>query len=91
MKPTATDIATPFGMHAIPGPDASVVALLENLLEQAKRGEIVGVAAVVINPVRETMSKWALGGPCGSHDIMAGIVWLQDDFLRYKREGDESQ
>ena len=89
-RPAKAKVATPFGLHSVPGPSADVVDLLETLLAQAKRGEIVGIAATVINPAKYTMSKWASDGPVGNNDLIAGIAWLQNDYLMTQREEDQS-
>lgn len=77
-------IATPFGRHSVPGPDGDVVELLEGLLAEARRGEIVGVAAAVVSPNQYIRCEYA--GSASSHVVLAGICWLKDDFIRRERE-----
>ena len=74
------DITALFATTPVPGAiEQSVVDLLEDLLSQAKRGEIVGLAAVWVDPARLVANGWV--GVAPTNPMLAGIARLQFNYL----------
>jgi hypothetical protein len=57
------------------GQPEGVVELLEELLEDARRGEIKAIAVVVCDPA-DKIKPQSAGATC-RHQLMAGAVYLQ--------------
>jgi hypothetical protein len=74
------------GDRTPPAPDGTepqVIALLEELLAEARRGEIVAFATAVIRPNREIGTRSS--NPVGHrHLLIAGAVYLMSDLAQEK-------
>ena len=81
MSRRKSNVVKAFGLHSVPEPSADIVERLQTLLAQAKKGEIIGIAYVVMAPSRAKRTGWVAGGICDNHDLVAGISILQHEFL----------
>ena len=70
-------IVVPF-RGAIPAhgvPSEEVVEFLNDLLKQARKGAITGIAACWVGPAETVCSSWA-AGTASQHDMIAGAAIL---------------
>lgn len=74
------EVVTPFGPHLDEGPSDSTIATLEDLLEQAKRGEIVALAYAGVRPNREVFWSWC--GEGNANLLMAGLTGLHHRYAK---------
>ena len=70
----------PKGLAAGSPINDSVVALLEKYLEQARRGEINGIAVALSRPNGAINSFWS--STDAQHKVMAAIACLQWEYAR---------
>lgn len=70
------EIISPFGLSADPGPDAQLVARLEQLLDAAKAGRIHGLIYGTIRPNGEIGTGWA-GEKVSQHYYVTAATALQ--------------
>lgn len=84
MTAKTADIIAPFGISNRPGPYPDVIEALEDILASAKSGEIAGFAMSIVSPGHTTKSRWcaAEDGPVTDHDVLLGVVFLQNRLLR---------
>lgn len=66
------------------GTKAHVVSALEDLLEQARAGEIVGIALVAHTNGNAFISGWS--GECETCATVGAIEILKQDFMRQRVE-----
>jgi hypothetical protein len=62
-------------------PVAPVVTLLEQMLDEARRGEIRAFAAAVVKPYSRAHHAWASGDEPTRHDLTAAIAYLQHAYI----------
>jgi hypothetical protein len=55
-------------------PNAGAIALLEDLLERARAGEVIGVGAVTLHSDR--LTSWHLSGRCGGYGMVGAASML---------------
>lgn len=75
------EILKPFGEYHTPGPNASCIELLREVLGMAERGEVVAVAIASINPAGFTRTR-ADKGSRGMGEIVGAVAVMQDDLIR---------
>lgn len=63
-----------------------IVARLEGLLEQAKRGDIRAMAIALVRPGYTTSTLFECGDEPLSHELMAAITYLQHRYAAHKVE-----
>jgi hypothetical protein len=80
MTAKTAEILKPFGDYFTLGPNKRVIALLEEALEEAKKGEIVGVAMAKILPNGEVATA-ADEGNRGFAEICGSVAVLQHDLI----------
>lgn len=69
------EVVTPFGpVISADAPDREVVELLEDLLEQARRGEVECLAYAIVRPNREMV--WTWGGDGSANLLVAAVAGL---------------
>lgn len=67
---------------AIPGDvSQAVIDVLEQLLDEARRGEIVGLAYTASVPNGDTRNGWA-HAKGGGHQLSTGVLILSHDYAR---------
>ena len=62
-------------------PDQIIIEKLREWVEMAERGEIVGMAAVVVRPNDDVTSWWQSDKGKG-HNISTGILIMAHDYAR---------
>jgi hypothetical protein len=85
MSQTA-EILKPFGEFECPGKQESVIDLLKTALEQAERGELIGVALAKVNAAQEISSNYAVGS-AGYARMLGSITIMQHSFCADWDEG----
>lgn len=70
-------------------PDASIIELLENVLESARSGEVAAVAVVTVTPGDKIKTAWqSLQG--FSPNLGFGISILERDYTEDYKDGSDS-
>lgn len=72
------EILKPFGDYKVPGPNAEIVLLLEELLEMAKKGEIIGIAVATITKAHK-VGNINLVGSASYAELLGAADILKDD------------
>lgn len=80
IKKTA-EIIKPFGNYMTPGRNQDVVDILRTALLEAEKGEITGIALVLISPNHYTLTRMCTGNH-GWSVLIGGIAMAQDDCIR---------
>jgi hypothetical protein len=65
-----------------PKPDSSIVAMLEDLLAQAKAGDVQGVACAVCHRDGVSTSR-ALSGQCNPLSLLGAMRIAESDFIEF--------
>lgn len=63
------------GPDGQPEPDESVIKILEDLLERARAGDAIGIAAVYTTP--DEISAYCLGGWVGSYSMIGAVETMK--------------
>jgi len=74
------EIIKPFGDYKTPGPNQNVISLLQKLLEEAERGEIVAVAVATICEGGFVGVRFDVGSR-GTSELVGAVAVLQRDLL----------
>lgn len=75
------------GCDVTPGkPDPGVVKVLEELLEMARSGEIVAIAAVSMH--QDKLSSWRTAGRLGGYSIIGGTEVMKGHLIDVSRKYD---
>lgn len=81
-------VVTPWGpVHSIPGPDATVVALAQEILAKAKAGEIKGLMVSYVDGGDGACSDWTAGN-ASANDMIAAVSQLWFMVMKRKYEDD---
>lgn len=73
------EVLRPFGDYGTPGPCEAVVSKLEELLEEAQRGELIGLAWAVVRPGGKVGYGHHPGS--GSSLLLVAATSLSHEFL----------
>ncbi len=57
-------------------PDKEIIERIEELLESAKRGEVIGFGYLIVRPNHHIGTGWK-GGSSTMHEMLAGATALQ--------------
>lgn len=80
MTPKTAEILKPFGDYYTEGPNKRVIAILQEALDEAKKGEIVGIAVAKILPNGEIGSDADCGNRCFA-ELCGSVAVLQHDLI----------
>jgi hypothetical protein len=84
-EPRQDNLATPFGAYRTPEAQAEVIEIIEEVLAQAKRGEITSVAIAGLRPNDKATSTWRAGGNSG-WALVGAVAKLEADLLEQARQ-----
>lgn len=79
------EVVTPFGRSAVPDPDQDTIDKLEELLAQAKRGELSGIAYAMLRPNGAIGTGW-VGEKRSGNSMLGAVAALH---VRYVRSWEE--
>lgn len=79
--PMSAEILKPFGDYSTPGVDPDLVRLAEQLLAEAKAGEIIGFAVAIVRP-NHMIGSLTRRGSCSTAEIAGAVAGLQYDILK---------
>ena len=69
-------IVQPKRAAAAQKPDVSVVEALENMLQRARAGQVVGIAMVCLEPGGVIGDTWRCSPDVSAHLLVAGMTYL---------------
>lgn len=81
LPPMSENVASIFGgPKGVPEPNETCVKALEELLEMARSGEIVGVAMAGL--CADHMSRYAIAGNVGGYGMLGAMEVAKSDLVR---------
>lgn len=67
------------GPCGVPEPNANAIAVLTELLEKARSGEVIGVSVAVLH--HDGLASWRNGGMVGGYALLGALEMVKADLI----------
>lgn len=72
------------GPVGIPEPNMNCISVLEDMLEKARSGEVIGAAVAVMHA--DGLSSWATGGKCVGFSLIGALEVMKSGIVEAARD-----